>query len=128
MRGLLLVVLVGCVRNVVPEGGTPGVVVFGCAETDRVCKSVRGALEMRRHNIGMRCGTSTVTAGMVLREEGYDALPYLERAFDDPDPEVAVMAMTAVLALGARDSVVDWCSDVSDRFRIEMCRTALAYE
>ena len=123
---LLLVLLVGCVSHAaVGVGGTPGDPAVDCAANDRMCRNVVDSLETVRRNIGGWCGTSRIWAQQVLRDQGRAAVPYLARAFDDRDTEVAVVAMRTTVDLGDVDRVVDWCRGVHDLVRIDMCRRVL---
>ena len=89
---------------------------------DDVCGRVEAALEHRRHST---CRMDIAFAGQQLVDIGVAALPHLERAFDDPNTEVATFAMAASRHLGAETAFADWCGHVSDRLRISMCRAAL---
>ena len=115
----------GCVSHIDPVGGTPGPPALACAEADATCRGVARALDNRRRNIGGWCGTPNLRAQLSLLEAGEAAVPYLVRAFDDRDLEVALLAMTAATQLGATGEVIDWCREVVDRTRIELCRDAL---
>jgi len=121
----LLPCLAACVGAIEPIGGTPGPPSIGCADGDDACRGVSGALELRRSNIGGWCGTPNLRAFIDADDYGLAAVPHLARAFDDRDPEVAVFAMRVSVAIGDRDAVTRWCSAVSDRMRIQMCRDAL---
>ena len=116
MRALLLVLASGCMSHLPCRGG------------DATCSEVSKALEMRRANIGGWCGTPNISARMRLRDLGSDAVPYLAVAFDDPDDEIAQMALDVTVEVGCPQVVVAWCEGIRDRWRLQMCRRALAHD
>jgi len=122
---LLLVLATSCVSQVHAVGGTPGGPALECAPGDGLCTKLVDALEVHRRNIGGWCGTPSIAAYMLLVDAGPDAIPYLVRAFDDRDTEVAELAMRATVELGDVGPVVQWCRGVHDLVRIDMCRRAL---
>ena len=124
---LALLLLSSCVSQIYTIGGTPGDDALACG-TDPTCQRVNEALEMRRRNIGGWCGVANFSAREIILFQGPAALPYLARAFDDRDPEVAALAMSTAVQLGCPEAVAAWCEDVRDLFRIDMCRRALAFE
>jgi hypothetical protein len=125
---LVLVTTTSCVSQVHDLGGTPGGPSVQCPQGDKICTQVVDALEARRDNIGGWCGTPNAAAHAMLLQQGAAAIPYLARAFDDRDTEVAVFAMRTTVDLGGTSEVVDWCRDVRDLYRLDMCRAALGAE
>jgi hypothetical protein len=123
MRSVLLLAVTGCVSQIHPVGGTPGPRALACS--DPTCERVVDALEIRRRNIGGWCGTPNLRAALALSDLGPTAVPFLVRAFDDRDTEVAELAMRASVGLGAIDPVIAWCRDVVDLVRLDMCRDTL---
>lgn len=122
MRTAALIAVAACAYP--RTGGAPGPSIVTCRDGDEACTLVTATLEARRANIGSRCENPNVYASALLALTGRPALPYLERAFDDRDPEVALLAMRTAVAIGDRPAVDAWCRGISDRFRIEMCRSA----
>jgi hypothetical protein len=116
MRALLLVLVAGCMSHV------------PCHNGDATCGEVSKALEMRRRNIGGWCGTPNVAAQSMLLGLGRDAVPYLATVFDDPDDEIAQLALDVTVEVGCPQVVVAWCEGIRDRWRLQMCRHALAHD
>lgn len=107
---LLLALTAACAHARHDIGGTPGPPAIACDLADATCLEAQDSLESIRRNIGGWCGTTTAMAYQLLLERGPTAIPHLERALSDRDPEVAGFAASVLIDLGAGDRVTSWCA------------------